>query len=734
MREETLPPTANFSRPAAGHGPGRQPLPRPDRRHSPGSARTDGIPRRAAVSAFGFGGINAHLLVEEWLPQSHEPLPRPGAVRIPSLPVSVPITRRRERCRRRSPWSAWMPVSAPGNRCRSFRSGSWAVTRRRCPAPRRNWWGAETERLVPGGRARPDPLHRLLPGRSRGRRRPFRIPPREMEEMLPQQLLMLQAAAGAMADAGLDREGNLRYRRLHRHRPRPEQHQLQLPLVARRNRPPRWAKELGLDLSPEELAAWTAELRDAAGPPLTANRTMGALGSVVASRIAREFRIGGPSFTLSSEESSGIRALETAVRQLQAGEIDRALVGAVDLAGDLRAVLGHHAARPFSPSGHAVPLTAGQTAALSAKVQRPSSSSGWKTPNGMATGSMPSSGESAPPAAQPVIPEMPPTAGPGTGLREAGIDPARSAYRSPRQRAPRRGPAGGRRPDGFFRTAAWHDRHAAPSRSVKADIGHCGAASGLASFVRGCLALYQEIIPAAARWKPLVPNWLAQGRFSLPAHPPLLAAQPGRRTAPGRGQRLRHRRHLQPRGPRRVGDSSRAGPRRNGSPRSAAAPNSCFPSPGKPRPILAGDSNCCVARLRGAQGEQSCRSCPGVARRRGGRTRQTAGHGPRCQEPGGTGARSSIRGSSGSHWRRRQRFPGSPLPPRPALLFPRPPRPGRERSPLSSPVRATTIPAWGWNCRAAGRRSSAARMPRISICAASFSRSCSGTALPCRDR
>ena len=53
---------------------------------------------------------------------------------------------------------------------------------------------------------------------------------------------------------------------------------------------------------------------------------------------------------------------------------------------------------------------------------------------------------------------------------------------------------------GFFGTAPTDD--APPRRerscavsSVAADIGHCGAASGLASLVRACLALYQEIIP-----------------------------------------------------------------------------------------------------------------------------------------------------------------------------------------------------------------------------------------------
>ena len=63
---------------------------------------------------------------------------------------------------------------------------------------------------------------------------------------------------------------------------------------------------------------------------------MGALGSIAASRIARAFHFGGPSYTVCSEEASAGRAVELAVRALQAGEIDRALVGGVDLAGDPR--------------------------------------------------------------------------------------------------------------------------------------------------------------------------------------------------------------------------------------------------------------------------------------------------------------------------------------------------------------------------------------------------------------
>ena len=65
LHHQVLPPSLKFD-----HAPENSPLLDSPFRVQTGTApwplRKDKAARRAAVSAFGFGGINAHILLEEW--------------------------------------------------------------------------------------------------------------------------------------------------------------------------------------------------------------------------------------------------------------------------------------------------------------------------------------------------------------------------------------------------------------------------------------------------------------------------------------------------------------------------------------------------------------------------------------------------------------------------------------------------------------------------------------------
>ena len=326
LKEGVLPPTAGFDRPAPGLDLDSSPF-RVLARSEPWGRRDERTPRRLALSGFGFGGINAHVLIEEWMPGISEV---PEEVRPPAGPIAiVGLAAHFGDTEGLRAFQARV-LGRP-----SFKEGPREGTVGRASLPARDHSGRAGIPARPGD----DPPPGGRPGRLAEVAIPsdrFRIPPRELEEMLPQQSLLLRVAAEAIADAGWAEGTRLRSGCLVG---------LGLDLNATNfhvrwsllEKAREWDGRLGLGLDEEGLAAWAEELRDGFGPALSANRTMGALGSIVASRVAREFRLGGPSFTVSAEETSGIRALDVACGMLRRGELDSALVGAVDLPTDPRA-------------------------------------------------------------------------------------------------------------------------------------------------------------------------------------------------------------------------------------------------------------------------------------------------------------------------------------------------------------------------------------------------------------
>jgi len=417
LKHGVLPPTAGFDRPAPGLDIESSPF-RVLARSEPWEARDGRTPRRAALSGFGFGGINAHVLIEEWVPGVSE---APIAPSPPGPPAPIAI----------------VGLAAHFGAAEGLRAFQARVLG---GAPGEGGSGRIGEVAIPSDR--------------------FRIPPRELEEMLPRQSLLLRVASEAIADAGWD-EGT---------RPRSGcMVGLGLDLNATNfhvrwsllNRAREWDRRLGLGLDDAAIAGWAGELREACGPALSANRTMGALGSIVASRVAREFRLGGPSFTVSAEETSGLRALDVACGMLRRGELDSALVGAVDLPTDPRSALVEAALNPSAR------VTDGAAVAVLKRLDD-SERDGDRIYAVIRGAGLATLGDA--------------DASLDRALAESGVEPSSIGY------ADRDG-AGGPIPG-------------AAVASARGDVGHAGAASGLASLVKAALCLYQQILPPSAPGEP----------------------------------------------------------------------------------------------------------------------------------------------------------------------------------------------------------------------------------------
>ncbi|MDP7249574.1 MAG: polyketide synthase, partial [Planctomycetota bacterium] len=511
LKHHQLPPTANYGQPNSKLDIENSPfavLQEPREWEAP-----DGEPRRVAVSGFGFGGINAHVLLEEWaqesgigeqdsgfrIQDSEEPAKHVGPSHPASSiqhPASAPI--------------AVVGMDAffgPWKTLLEFQERVFGLGNHAEPKSPANWWGAEKSQWFQDEGFNECPFKGFFIETLPFPLKRFRIPPRELLDMLPQQLLMLMVADRALNDSNWD-----------------ESHCLETGLFVGLGldlnttnfnfrwsliqRAREWSEELGLELSESELDDWVDQLREAAGPALSADGVMGNLGGIVASRIARAFKIGGPCFTVSSEETSGTRALEAAVRALQQNELNYAIVGAVDLASDIRSALGAHEGRQWSASGTARPFESdadgavigeGAAAVILRRLDDAERDGDriYSVIKGMgaATGG---GVESCVPTSEACSLAL------SRAYENAGVAPESIGYLESN---------GSGHPDEDAAEAAgiqdsftqelsegnWTE-DIPPQRPIsigiaKADIGQAGAASALASVVKASLCLYQSVLP-----------------------------------------------------------------------------------------------------------------------------------------------------------------------------------------------------------------------------------------------
>ena len=459
MRHQVLPATANFE--TAGEAIDLDGSPFVVRSES-SHWQSEG-PRRAAVSGFGFGGTNAHVLLEEWTPATRT------SVSVLALPIDDEVVL----VGMSATVGAWNGLEAFQHRvlgggpeiAPAVKNGYWGL-----PDPPKGYFIDELE--VPVGE--------------------FRIPPKEIQEMLPQQLLMLQVSERALADAVTDTLDRLRTGVF-----------IGIGLdLNTTNYHLRWVlhdsargrrQELGGDDG--DFDTWLDEQSDCLAPALTANRVMGNLGGMVASRVAREFAIGGPSYVVSSEEGSGFSALEAAVRGLKRGQIDCALVGAIDLCGDPRQTIASDAQKPMSRTGIVRPfdkaadgaLPGEGAVALVLKRRRDAERDGdriYATVRGLgsATGG---SCDSVVPTENAYRRAL------ANAYEDAGVDPASVGFVETHGS----GHAPEDRVEAQALDAWFHGTRGTVLGSAKADVGHTGAAGALVSIAKASLALHHRTLP-----------------------------------------------------------------------------------------------------------------------------------------------------------------------------------------------------------------------------------------------
>ncbi len=476
-------------------------------------------PRRAAVSAFGFGGINAHMLLEEWTQsKEHEK----GTIR---LQTQTGVENGDENaCSRIStnekPQVAITGMSAAMGKLPTLRAFQEAVFNGQSIIEHHSHLrGIQTgpdsyfSQLVPehGAFMEEFPLDMGL----------FRIPPNEIPDILPQHLLMMKLCRNALIDAGVP---------LREKRPRMgvmvgadfdfEATNFHLRWVVNESIR-RWEKKYGLNLQDPHIDEWIRSLKASVSRPLTSNRTLGALPSVIASRIAKEFLLGGPSFVVSCEEASGVKALEIGVRALQDNDTDTMLVGAVDFTGDLRYLATHHQIRPYASAASGLPFDSDSSArgalpgeggtalvlkrledAFAEKDRIYAIVKGFGSASGMAmeNGNVPQ--EAYQVSLSRAIQEA------GIGLSDISLFEAHGSGIHTEDAT-----------ESKVLNAMSTDTglHCALS-STKTIVGHMGAASGLSSIVKTSLCLYHTLIPPMPDYQwPGEDAWAK--RFHVPIKP-----------------------------------------------------------------------------------------------------------------------------------------------------------------------------------------------------------------------
>ncbi len=476
----------------------------------------------AAINAFGFGGTNAHLILEEHLDGKI-------ASEIGDLRSGV-RSQRSEVIKNRSveaecdrsqknplPSLAIVGMDVHFGGCdglEAFDRTIYQGLQHFIDLPENRWLGIDKEKAILQEYGFQDgvaPVGAYIEEFELDFLK-FKIPPKLTEQPTPQLSLMLKVADRALKDAKVKSGSNVGIivaveteLASHQYRVRSDSEwQLKTGLA-----------ESQINISPEDLDLLSDLVKNSLHLSPEINSLTSYIGNIIACRVSSLWDFSGPAFTISARENSVFKAIEVAQMMLAEGNIDAVLVGAVDLAGGVENVLiGNRIDRintgkvslsfDRDVSGYSIGEGAG---AIVLKRDLENCDRVYATIDAISL----VKGETA-------TENNPVTRSCHQAFAKANISPDDIGYLevcgSGIDRQDDREIAG--IIAAYSQTQAKDFLNCAIG-SVKANIGHTGVAAGIASLIKTSLCLYNGYIPATPQWeKPKHPQLWQNSPFYVP--------------------------------------------------------------------------------------------------------------------------------------------------------------------------------------------------------------------------
>lgn len=327
MKEGQLPPSINLSTPLNSPNElfGRHTLPT---EVQPWPVKVGNDKRHAGVSVFGFGGCNAHLLLESYQAQNSGTPPAKSNAALPQLKVTGLA----------SHFGSLNSINALNNAIKHDQDAFGAL-------PPKRWKGLDQHPELLRQFGLPTVPHGAYIDQFELDFLRFKVPPNEDDRLISQQLLLMKVADEAIRDAKLQAGSKVAVLvametelELHQFRGRVNLHtQLADSL-----------KNMGVELSDSEYQALEAIAMDSVLDAAKLNQYTSFIGNIMASRIASLWDFNGPAFTISAAEQSVARCVDVAQNLMSQESLDAVVIAAVDLSGSAEQVILKNSMSPVA--------------------------------------------------------------------------------------------------------------------------------------------------------------------------------------------------------------------------------------------------------------------------------------------------------------------------------------------------------------------------------------------------